>query len=165
MYDQISSLRDKGVQAAILGVNETESDENDDSPVLTSRWEGTREQIIQAGYEIVFSHPEAFLSCEDGLKVLRSTVYLSAVKAVIIDEAHCILEWWAKNIQSFKLDYFTKVLIVPHILDFLIILIMTWEINGFHLTISLGWYQKYVHSSVLFYCTVCIWYYFSIIVN
>ena len=93
MYDQISSLRDKGVQAVILGVNETESDENDDSPVLTSQWEGTREQIIQAGYEIVFSHPEAFLSCEDGLKVLQSTCYLSAVKAVIIDEAHCILEW------------------------------------------------------------------------
>lgn len=64
MCDQISSLRDKGVQAAILGVNETESDENDDSPVLTSQWERTREQIIQARYEIVFSNPEAFLSCE-----------------------------------------------------------------------------------------------------
>ena len=93
MYDQISSLRDKGVQAAILVVNETESDENDSSPVLTSQWEGTREQIIQARYEIVFSHPEAFLSREDGLKVLQSTCYLSAVKAGIIDEAHCILEW------------------------------------------------------------------------
>ena len=92
LYDQISSLREKGVQAAILGVNETESDENDDSLVLTSQWEGMREQIIQAGYEIVFSHPEAFLSCKDRLKVLHSTVYLSAVKAVIIDEAHCILE-------------------------------------------------------------------------
>ena len=40
MYDQISSLRDKGVQAAILGVNKTESDENDDSPVLTSALSG-----------------------------------------------------------------------------------------------------------------------------
>ena len=47
----------------------------------------------QAGYEIVFCHPEAFLSCNDGLEVLQSSVYLSAVKAVVVDEAHCILEW------------------------------------------------------------------------
>ena len=94
MYDQISSLREKAVQAAILGVKEAESDEDGDSPVtITCQWEGTRERIIQAEYEIVFSHPEAFLSCEDGLKVLQSTIYLSAVKAVIVDEAHCILEW------------------------------------------------------------------------
>ncbi|XP_068674590.1 bifunctional 3'-5' exonuclease/ATP-dependent helicase WRN-like [Montipora foliosa] len=94
MYDQISSLREKAVQAAILGVKEAESDEDGDSPVtITCQWEGTKERIIQAQYEIVFSHPEAFLSCEDGLKVIQSTIYLSAVKAVIVDEAHCILEW------------------------------------------------------------------------
>lgn len=93
MYDQISSLREKAVQAAILGVKEAESDEDGDSPVtITCQWEATRERIFQAQYEIVFSHPEAFLSCEDGLKVIQSTIYLSAVKAVIVDEAHCILE-------------------------------------------------------------------------
>ena len=75
-------------------VKEAKSDEDDDSPVtITSQWEGTIEHIIQVEYEIVFSHPEAFLSCEDGLEVLQSTTYLSAVKAVIEDEAHCILEW------------------------------------------------------------------------
>lgn len=89
MCDQISKLKEKGVEAAILGVKEGK----DDSPVISSQWEGARERIIQAGYEIVFCHPEAFLSCEDGLQVLRSIVYLSAVKAVIVDEAHCILEW------------------------------------------------------------------------
>ena len=76
MYDQISSLREKAVQAAILGVKEAESDEHGDSPVtITSQWEGTRGRIIQAEYEIVFSHPEAFLSREDGLEVLQSTIY------------------------------------------------------------------------------------------
>ena len=76
MYNQISSLREKAVQAAILGVKEAESDEHGDSPVtITSQWEGTRGRIIQAEYEIVFSHPEAFLSCEDGLENLQSTIY------------------------------------------------------------------------------------------
>ena len=89
MYHQISKLRGRGVKAAVLGIKKGN---NADSPV-TSQWEGARESINQAGYEIVFCHPEAFLSCNDGLEVLQSSVYLSAVKAVVVDEAHCILEW------------------------------------------------------------------------
>ena len=53
---------------------------------------GRNQRAYYSG-RIVFSYSEAFLSCEDGLKVLQSTIYLSAVKAVIVDEAHCILEW------------------------------------------------------------------------
>ncbi|XP_068756880.1 probable ATP-dependent DNA helicase RecS [Montipora capricornis] len=76
MYDQISKLRARGVEAAVLGVKKGI---DADSPVI-SQWE--------AGYEIVFCHPEAFLSCNNGLEVLQSSVYLSAVKAVVVDEAH-----------------------------------------------------------------------------
>lgn len=91
MYDQIKKLRERGVQAAILGVKKLL--DQDDTASLQSLWDGTRASIIQAEYEIVFCHPESFLSCKDGLEVLQSEVYLSAVKAVIVDEAHCILEW------------------------------------------------------------------------
>ena len=74
MYDQISSLREKAVQAAILRVKEAESDEDGDSTVtITCQWEGTRERIIQAEYEIVFCHPEAFLSSEHNLFISRQT--------------------------------------------------------------------------------------------
>ena len=76
-------------ESAVLGVKKGI---NADWPV-TSQWEGTHQRITQAGYEIVFCHLEAFLSCNDGLEVLQSSVCFSAVKAVIVDEAHCILEW------------------------------------------------------------------------
>ncbi|XP_068704636.1 putative ATP-dependent DNA helicase Q1 [Montipora foliosa] len=89
MYDQISKLRARGVEAAVLGVKKGI---DADSPII-SQWEGARESITKAGYEIVFCHPEAFLSCNNRLKVLQSSVYLSAIKAVVVDEAHCILEW------------------------------------------------------------------------
>ena len=59
MYDQISKLRARGVKAAVLGVK---NGINTDSPVI-SQWEGACESITQAGYKIVFCHPEAFLSC------------------------------------------------------------------------------------------------------
>ena len=98
MYDQISKSRARGVEAGVLGVKKGI---DADSPLIP-QWEGARESIIQAGYEVVFCHPEAFLSCNDGLEVLQSNVYLSAVKAVIVDEAHCILEWEANFINVFK---------------------------------------------------------------
>lgn len=74
-----------------------------DSPVISSQWEGARERIIQAGYEIVFCHPEAFFIVRMDWKFYRAFFYLSAVKAVIVDEAHCILEWWATFRNTFKL--------------------------------------------------------------
>lgn len=92
MFDQISKLRENGIKAAILGVKELEEEEETDS-FVSSQWEGNRKTILEAGYDIVFCHPEAFLSCKDGLEVLQSEVYQSAVKAVVVDEAHCILEW------------------------------------------------------------------------
>ena len=89
MCDQISKLRTRGVEAAVLGVKKG----NDADSLVISQWEGARKSIVQAGYKIAFCHPEAFLSCNDGLEVLQSSVHLSAIKAVVVDEAHCILEW------------------------------------------------------------------------
>ena len=39
---------------------------------------------MQASYEIVFRHPESFLSCNEGMEVLQSELYRSTVKAVIV---------------------------------------------------------------------------------
>ena len=50
--------------------------------------------LREAKYEMVFTHPEAFVSCKDGMELFQSLPYQGAVKAVIVDEAHCILEWW-----------------------------------------------------------------------
>ena len=58
-----------------------------------AQWEGTWNTITeQLDTRLFFCHPEAFLSCKDGLEVLQSGVYRSA-RAVIVDEAHFILEW------------------------------------------------------------------------
>ena len=49
--------------------------------------------IEDATFDIVFLHPEACLSSNCGFKLLRSEPYQKAVQAIVIDEAHCILEW------------------------------------------------------------------------
>ena len=38
--------------------------------------------IIEAGYKIIFCHREAFLLCDEGLKIFQSSTYRSAVKTV-----------------------------------------------------------------------------------
>ena len=91
MQDQIAKLRENGVEAAVFGVRKREDEGG--NLVVSSSWEGDHKRIIEAGYEIVFCHPEAFLSCDKGLKNFQSSTYRSAVKAVVVDKAHCILEW------------------------------------------------------------------------
>ena len=50
--------------------------------------------LKDAKYEIIFIHPEAFVSCNDGMQLLQSPPYQCSVKAVVIDEAHSVfLEW------------------------------------------------------------------------
>ena len=56
MYDQISKLRARGVEAEVLGVKKGI---DADSPVIP-QWEGACESIIQAGYEVVFLSPGGF---------------------------------------------------------------------------------------------------------
>ena len=50
-------------------------------------------RLKDADYDLVFTHPEAFLSCKEGMNLFQSAPYQHAVKAIVVDEAHCILEW------------------------------------------------------------------------
>ena len=49
--------------------------------------------LKEAKYSILFAHPEACLSCKEGREMLQSEPYQRTVQAIVIDEAHCILEW------------------------------------------------------------------------
>ena len=65
---------------------------------MSSSWEGDHKRIIEAEYEIVFCYPEAFLSCDEGLKIFQSSTYRSAV---VVDEAHCILSRVANRLRNY----------------------------------------------------------------
>ena len=43
--------------------------------------------LREVKYEMVFTHPEAFVPCKDGMELFQSPLYQRAVKAVNIDEA------------------------------------------------------------------------------
>ena len=50
-------------------------------------------EILEGKCRIIFSHPEAFISCNEGRMLLLSKVYEERVMAWVIDEAHLVEEW------------------------------------------------------------------------
>ena len=64
--DQIRRLKEGNVKATVLSVK----GENEDLELNSSDAE-----LRDAKYEIVFAHPEAFLSCKKGIELLQSETY------------------------------------------------------------------------------------------
>ena len=52
------------------------------------------EQRLRVGhYQIIFAHPKAVVSSKYGRELLLSKTYHENVCAVVVDEAHFIVEW------------------------------------------------------------------------
>ena len=98
MADQIARLRDSsGIQASVIDVKELTKDENlDDDDVFNVDIDFRlceKRKLRDGQYQIVFSHPEALISSKYGRELLLSQTYQKNVVAIIIDEAHCIVDW------------------------------------------------------------------------
>lgn len=102
MSDQISRLKMSGIQASVIGVKESSgdeiansSDENmDDEFNVDVDFRFCQEKKLRDGqYHIVFAHPETLISSKYGRELLLSDKYRDNVVAIVIDEAHCIVDW------------------------------------------------------------------------
>ena len=98
--NQIDRLSLNGIEAAVLDVKSSASiichDDGDfpeEEAVVWGFQFGTREKLEKGYYNIVFAHPEFIISSKDGRKLMQSKPYQENVCALVIDEAHCILEW------------------------------------------------------------------------
>lgn len=52
-----------------------------------------KQKLENGHYNLLFSHPEAFISCKYGRDLMLGKIYQDNVCAVVVDEDHCILEW------------------------------------------------------------------------
>ena len=99
--NQISRLRASGIRASVINVKksrreqelqEHEVDENMEG-VEIDFWLCEEKKLCDGHYHIVFAHPETFISVKYGRELLLSKIYQENVVAIVVDEAHCILEW------------------------------------------------------------------------
>ena len=87
--DQMRRSTEGNVSAAFLNMRK----KNNSSDFELDIDDASYQLLKDAKYEMICIHPEAFVSCNDGMQLLQSPPYQRSVKAVVIDEAHCILEW------------------------------------------------------------------------
>ena len=103
MSDQVYRLSMSGIRSSIINVKEAsrdrmvyDSDENNvdfesNAEIDFSHCEEKR--LRDGHYQIVFAHPETLISSKYGRNLLLSETYQENVVAIVIDEAHCIVEW------------------------------------------------------------------------
>ena len=92
--DQIAKLASAGLELMRPSVLKVKRDITGSAEFLSSDVQLIERDLLKNGhYNLVFAHPESFLSCTFGRELLNSKVYQENVRTVVIDEAHCILEW------------------------------------------------------------------------
>ena len=98
MNDQVNRLSISGIQASIINVKESSKDEmadrntNDEQNVNIDFSLCEKKKLCNGRYHIVFAHPESLMSSQFGRELLLlSEKYQESVLAIVVDEAHCIL--------------------------------------------------------------------------
>ena len=109
MADQISRLTKSGIRASVMSVKGSTTDQTnsvtdqtmpvddcgDEEPVedVNIDFSLCEERKLRDGvYHLVFSHPET-ISCKYGRELLLSEKYQENVRAIVVDEVHCIVDW------------------------------------------------------------------------
>lgn len=87
--DQIRRTEEGNLKAAILSVKRKKIT----GDLQIGFKDGNLDLLKGVKYDIVFTHPEAFISCKEGMEIFQSQLYQSSVQVLVIDEAYCILEW------------------------------------------------------------------------
>ena len=103
MSDQIQRLRMSGIRASVIKARESEGNELADNIELEENinekqvdidfWLCEESKLRNGHYHIVFAHPESLISSNYGRELLLSELYQENVVAIVIDEAHCIVDW------------------------------------------------------------------------
>ena len=83
--DQINKFNALGVCCASLRLCGEEAD---------SGFEGSFQENLQAGnFQLIFTHPEVAVNNRHCRELFLSNYYQRNVVVVVVDEAHCIIEW------------------------------------------------------------------------
>ena len=91
MRDQIVKLKEGGLNVCILKgdrVASTDGDGDDEVSVDVSV-----EILVNTTYDLIFAHPEVLVDNKKVLKILKSPQFKEKVKAIVVDEAHLVIDW------------------------------------------------------------------------
>lgn len=96
--NQISRLNSSGIRASVLSVKDSPTadigEDTDNIVNMELDFSLCEDEKLRNGcYHIIFAHPESFVTSKYGRELLLTKVYRENVVAIVVDEAHCILDW------------------------------------------------------------------------
>ncbi|XP_028417601.1 putative ATP-dependent DNA helicase Q1 [Dendronephthya gigantea] len=97
--DQVRKLCAIGLRASAINIQPQQNIDDEIDCDVTELEQKTK--LIKGYYNLLFAHPEALISSKFGKELVNSAIYQKHVCAIVIDEAHCILEWG----DDFRQDY------------------------------------------------------------
>ena len=89
--DQVTKLKQSGLKACILKGDRVEGDEEE----RKEEQEGLAFRAIEnlREFQLIFAHPEALVGNKDVIKLLKTAGFKSRIKAIVVDEAHLVVDW------------------------------------------------------------------------
>ena len=96
--DQIRRISQGKLKAAALNIKKKQNSADLELDV----GETSFSHLKEGDYDIVFTHPKASPSCKKGMNLFQSATYRKGVRALVVDEAHCILEWYVFKPRTLK---------------------------------------------------------------
>lgn len=85
------------------------SQRTDEMEIIEIDFSFCKEQLLRNGcYDIVFAHPGTLISGKYGGDLLLNDKYQENVRAIVVDEVHCIIDYMYVNFNAFY-TYFTFV--------------------------------------------------------
>ena len=96
--DQVTKLRESGLKACILKADRVSLDGGDDDGervCLSEPLENLK------NFQLIYAHPEALVENKEVMKLLKTTEFQRRVRAIVVDEAHLVVEWYVNFIITF----------------------------------------------------------------
>lgn len=93
MRDQIVKLKEGGLNVCVLKGDRMASTDvygNGDEEVSV---DVPVEILVNTSYDLIFAHPEVLVDNKKVLKILKSPQFKEKVKAIVVDEAHLVIDW------------------------------------------------------------------------
>ena len=91
--DQVTKLRETGLRACILKADRVASDCQDIEEFEVSI-SSSEELENLANFQLLYAHPEALVESRQVLKLLKKEEFQNRIRAIVVDEAHLVVDWY-----------------------------------------------------------------------
>ena len=96
--DQIVKMREGGLNVCVSKGDcvATEEDDSEETSLVSVPLEKLRKEQ----FELIFAHLEVVVDNKNVSKVLKSPAFKERVKAIVVDEAHLVVDWYVERSSS-----------------------------------------------------------------